>query len=160
MDVILIIHFLKLGFHQVLFFIHFFYNLLSRIYCGCEGTPYLLVITVIWLNLRLDVTQGSSKSLAFPNWLEICWTFLFHVSKTLTFKAFWSEGNSVLTTIPSILVSSVLALELWRTGLLAVLIKSFRIGILHKILELPSNVGLHLGIFIIWRLISLITFGL
>ena len=41
-----------------------------------------------------------------------------------------------------------------------VLIKSFRIGILHELLELPSDVGFHLGIFMIRRLIDLIAFGL
>ena len=78
------------------------------------------------------------------------------MSKTLTSKAFWSEGNSVLTAILSLLLSSVLAFKLRRTRLLTVLIKSFRIDILHELLELPSDVGFYLGILII----SLITFGL
>ena len=40
-----------------------------------------------------------------------------------------------------------------------VLIKCFRISILHELLELPSDVGFHLGIFIIYRLINLVTFS-
>ena len=67
----------------------------------------------------------------------------------MTSEALWSERNSVLTAILSILLSFVLAFELRRIGLLTVLIKSFRIGILQELLELPSDVGLHLGIFII-----------
>ena len=82
------------------------------------------------------------------------------MSKTLTFEALWFGGNSELTAILNILLSYVLALEMRRTRFLTVLIKSFRIGILHELLELPSDVGFHLRIFIIRRLISLITFGL
>ena len=82
------------------------------------------------------------------------------MSKTLTFEALWSGGNSVLTAILSILLSFVLAFKLRRTRLLTILIKSFCIDILHELLELPSDLGFHLGIFIIRRLISLITFGL
>ena len=82
------------------------------------------------------------------------------MSKILTSKAFWFGRNSVLTTIFSILLPSVLTFELRRIGLLTVLVESFCIGILHKLLELPSDVGLHLGIFIIRRLICLIAFGL
>ena len=81
------------------------------------------------------------------------------MSKTLTFEALWSGGNSVLIVIINILLFFVLVLEMGRTGLLMVLIKSFRIGILHELLELPSDVGFHLGIFIIYRLINLVTFS-
>jgi len=160
MDVILFIHLLELGFHQVLFFIHYFHNPLSRIHCGIESTQDSLIITIIWLNLRLNITQGSSKSPAFPNRLEICWTFLLHVSKTLTSEALWFKGNSILTAILSILLSFVLNFELRRIGLLMVLFKTFHIGILHILIDLPSDVGLHLGIFIIQRLTSLISFGI
>ena len=81
------------------------------------------------------------------------------MSKTLTSEALWFGGNSVLIVILSIILFSVLAFELRRTGLLMVLIKCFRISILHELLELPSDVGFHLGIFIIYRLISLVTFS-
>ena len=65
-----------------------------------------------------------------------------------------------MTAILSILLSSILAFKMRRTGLFSIFIKSFRIGILQKFLELPSDVGFHLGIFIIKRLIGLIDFGL
>ena len=65
-----------------------------------------------------------------------------------------------MTAILSILLSFALAFKLRETRLLTVLVKSFYIGILHELLELPSDLGFHLGIFIIRRLISLITFGL
>ena len=84
---------------------------------------------------------------------------MFYVSKTLTSEALWFGGNGVLIVILSIILFSVLAFELTRTGLLMVLIKCFRISILHELLELPSDVGFHLGIFIIYRLISLVTFS-
>jgi len=71
------------------------------------------------------------------------------MSKTLTSEALWSGGNSVLTAIYSILLPYVLTFELRRTGLLTILVKTFHIGILHELLELPNDVGLHLGIFII-----------
>ena len=77
---------------------------------------------------------------------------MFHVTETLTPKAFRSYGNSVLTAILSILLPFVLTLELRRTRLPTVLIEAFSIGILHKLLELPSDVGLYLGIFIVGRL--------
>ena len=160
MDVILFIHFLKLRFQHVLFIIYCFCNPFSRINCSSESTQDSHVNTIIWLNLKLGITQGSSKSLAFPNWLKICWTFLFHVSKTSTTEALWSRENSILTAILSILFPFVLTFALRRTGLLTVLVKTFHIGILHEHLELPSDVGFHLEIFIIWGLISLITFGL
>ena len=65
-----------------------------------------------------------------------------------------------MTTIFSILLSSILALELRRNELFTVFIKSFSIGILHELFKLPSDVGFHFTIFIIKILISLITFGL
>ena len=71
------------------------------------------------------------------------------MSKTLTSKAFWSGGNSVLIVIPSILLPSILALELRKTELLSVLVESFTIGILHELFELPCDIGFHLRIFII-----------
>ena len=82
----------------------------------------------------------SSKSLAFPNRLEICQTFLFHVSNTLTSEALCFGGNSILTTILSILLPSVLTFELRRTRLVTIPVKTFHIGILHEFLELPSDV--------------------
>ena len=81
---------------------------------------------------------------------------MFHVPEALTPKTLRSCGNSVLTTFLSILLPFVLPFKLRRTGLLAVLVKVPPIGILHKLLELPCNVGLHLGIFIIERLICVI----
>ena len=77
------------------------------------------------------------------------WTFLFHVSKTLTSETLWFGGNSILIAILSILLPSVLTFELRRTGLLMILVKTFHIGILHELLKLPSDIGLHLRIFII-----------
>ena len=74
---------------------------------------------------------------------------MFHVTKTLTPKTLRSCRNSVLTDFLSILLPFVLAIKLRRTGLLAVLVEGLSICVLHKILELPGDVGLHLGIFII-----------
>ena len=159
MDVVLLIHLLKLRLHQVLVFIYLFNNPFNKIYCDSEGIQYSLII-IIWIIFKLGITQGNNKGFAFPNGLEISWTFLFHVSKTLTTKTLWFGGNSVLIAIPSILLPFILALELWRTGLLSVLVKSFRIGILHKLFELPCDVGFHLRIFIIGRLINVTAFGL
>ena len=70
MDVILIIHILKLGLHQFLFFNHIFNNPISRINSGSEGIQDS-VILIVGIILRLGVAQGSSKCLAFPNALEI-----------------------------------------------------------------------------------------
>ena len=81
---------------------------------------------------------------------------MFHVTKVLTPKALRSYENSVLTAILSILIPFVLTLKLRRTRLPTVLVEAFSIGILHKLLELPGDVGLHLGIFIIRRLICLL----
>ena len=85
---------------------------------------------------------------------------MFHVTETLTPKALRPCGNSALTTIPCILLLFILALELRRIGLLTVLVKALRIGILHEFLELPGDVGLHLGIFIVGRLICVTVLGL
>ena len=148
MNVILIIHLLKLRFHQFLFFNHIFNNPISRIDSGNEGIQDS-VILIVRIILRLSVARGSNKCLAFPNALEICRTLLFHVTETLTPKALRSCGNSVLTAIPCILFPFVLDLELRRTGLYTVLVKAISFGILHKIFELPSDVGLHLRIFIV-----------
>ena len=74
---------------------------------------------------------------------------MFHVTESLTPKALRSCGNSVLTTFLSIFLSFVLTFKLRRTGLLVVLVETLSIGILHKLLEPPGDVGLHLGIFII-----------
>ena len=113
-----------------------------------------------WKIIRLGVIQGSSKGFDFPNGLEIGWTFLFHMPKTLTSEALWFGGNSVLTTIPSILLPFIMALELWRTRLLSVLVKSFCIGVLHELFELPYDVGFHFRIIIVWSLICVTVFGL
>ena len=78
---------------------------------------------------------------------------MFHVIEALTPKALRSCGNSALTTFLSILLPFVLPFKLRRTGLPAVLVEVPPVGILHKLLELPYNVGLHLGLFIIGRLI-------
>ena len=78
----------------------------------------------------------------------------------MTPKALRSCGNSVLTAIPCSLLPFVLAHELRRTGLPTVLVEALSIRILHEFLELPSDVGLHLGIFIIGRLICLTALGL
>ena len=82
------------------------------------------------------------------------------MSKTLTSKALWSGGNIVLTAFLSILLSSILDLELRRTRLLTVFIKPFSIGILHELFELPCDIRFHLRIFIIRRLINITTFDL
>ena len=148
MDIILILHLLKLGLHQFLCFIHIFNNPLSRIDSGSEGIQYS-VILIVGIIFRLSVTQSSNKCLAFPNALEICRTLLFHVTEALTPKALRSYGNSVLTAILSILLPFVLTLELRRTGLPTVLVETLPIGILHELFELPDDVGLHLRIFIV-----------
>ena len=98
--------------------------------------------------------------LALPNALEISRTLMFHVIESLTPKALRSCENSVMTTIPSILLPFVLSLELRRTRLPKVLVEALSIGILHKLLELPGDVGLHLGIFIVRRLICVTALGL
>ena len=41
-----------------------------------------------------------------------------------------------------------------------VLVKALPIGILHELLELPCNIGLHFRIFIVCRLISMTAFAL
>ena len=110
-DVILFIHLLKFRLHQVLFLIHFFNNPLNKIYSGSEGIQDSTIL-IILIILRLDVTQGNSKGLAFPNGLEIRWALLFHVSKALTSEALWSGRNSVLTAIPSICHPFILTFEL------------------------------------------------
>ena len=148
MDVILFIHLLKLGLHQYLFFIHIFNNPLSRIDSGSEGIQDS-VILIVEIILRLGVTQSSSKCLTLPNALKICRKLLFHVTKFLTPKALRSYRNNVLTVIPNILLPFVLALELRRIGLPTVLVEALSIGILHKLLELPGDVGFHLRIFIV-----------
>ena len=85
---------------------------------------------------------------------------MFRVPEALTPKTLRSYGNSVLTTFLSILILFVLSFKLRKTGLPAVLVEVPLVGILYKLLELSCNVGLHLGIFIIKRLICLIAFGL
>ena len=75
------------------------------------------------------------------------------MTKALTPKALWSSRNNVLTTIPSILLPFVLALRLRRTQLSTVLVEALCIDIFHELLELPSDVGFHLRMFIIRRLI-------
>ena len=155
MDVILIIHLLKFGFHQFLLFNHTLNNPINRINSGSEGIQNS-VILIVEIFLRLDVAQGSNKCLTLPNALEICRTLMFHVTEALTPKELRSYGNSVLTTFLSILLPFVLAFKLRRTGLPAVLVEAFSIYVLHKLLELPGDVGLHLGIFIIERLICVI----
>ena len=148
MDIVLIIHLLKLGLHQFLFFIHIFNNPLSRIDIGSEGIldSIILIVRII---VRLSVAQSSNKCLALPNAFEICKTLLFHVTEALTPKALRSCGNSVLTAIPSILLPFVLTLELRRTRLPTVLVETLPIGILYELLELPGDVGPHLRIFIV-----------
>ena len=54
-----------------------------------------------------------------------------------------------MTAIPGILLSFILALELRKTRLPTVLVEAFPIGILHELLEIPGDIGLHLRIFII-----------
>ena len=159
MDIILIIHLLKLGLHQFLFFNNIFNNPISRIDSGNEGIQDS-VILIVGIILKLNIAQSSSKCLALPNALEICRILLFHVTEVLTPKALRSCWNNVLTAIPCILFPFVLALELRRTGLPTVLVKALSISILHKFLELPSDVGLHFRIFIIRRLIRVTAFGL
>ena len=136
MDVILIIHLLKLGLHQFLLFNHFFNNPISRINSGSEGNQDS-VILIVGIILRLDVAQGGSKCLALPNALKICRTLMFQMTKFLTPKALGFYENSVLTAIPSILLPFVLTFELRRTRLPTVLVETLSIGILHKRLELP-----------------------
>ena len=148
MNIILIIHLLKLGLHQFLFFIHIFNNLFSGIDSGSEGIQDSIIL-IVEIILRLDVAQSSSKCLTLPNAFEICRSLLFHVTKALTPKALRSCGNNVLTAIPSIHLPFVLALELRRTGLPTILIEALPIGIPHELLELPGDVGLHLRIFIV-----------
>ena len=159
MDVILIIHLLKLGFHQFLFFNHIFNNPISRINSGSEGIQDS-VILIVEIILKVGVTQGSNKRLALPNALEIYRTLMFHVTEALTPKALRSNRNSVLIAIPSILLPFVLTLKLRRTRLPTVLVEALSIGILYKLLELPGDVGLHLGIFIIGRLFCVTALGL
>ena len=159
MDIILIIHLLKLRLHQVLLFIHIFNNPLSRIDSGNEGIQDS-VILIVGIIFRLDVALSSSKCLALPNALEICRELLFHVTEALIPKELRSYGNSVLTVIPCILLPFVLAFELRRSGLPTVLVEALSISILHKFLELPSDVGLHFRIFLIERLICVTTLGL
>ena len=148
MDIILIIHLLKLRFHQFLFFNHIFNNPISRIDSGSEGIQDS-VILIVGIILRLGVAQGSSKCIGLPNALDICRTLLFHMIEALTPKALRSCKNNALTAIPCILLPFVLDLELRRTRLPTVLVEALSIGIFHKLLELPSDVGLHLRIFII-----------
>ena len=85
---------------------------------------------------------------------------MFHVTEALTPKALRSCENSVLTAILSIRLPFVLTFQLRRTRLPTILVEALSIGILHKLLELPSDVGLHLGIFIVGRLFYVTTFGL
>ena len=159
MDVILIIHLLKFGLHQFFFFVHIFNSPISRIDSGSEGIQDS-VILIFGIFLRLSVAQGSSKCLTLSNALEIRRTLMFHVPEALTPKTLRSYGNSVLTTFLSILLPFVLPFKLRRTGLPAVLVGVPPVGILRKLLELPCNVGLHLGIFIIRRLICLTALNL
>ena len=159
MDIILIIHLLKLRLHKFLFFIHIFNNPFRRIDSGSEGIQDS-VILIVGIILKLGVTQSSNKCLAFSNALEICRTLLFHVTKALTPKALRFCENSVLTAIPSILLPFVLTLELRRTELPSVLVEVLPIGILHELLELPGDVGLHIRIFIVQRLIRVIALSL
>ena len=125
---------------------------IGKIDIGREGIQDSIILTV-GIIFRLDVAQCSSKFLAIPNGLEIYGALLFHVTEALTPKALWSYGNSVLTAIPSILILFILAFELRRTRLPTILVETLSICILHKLLELPGDVGLHLRIFIIQRLI-------
>ena len=148
MDIILIIHLFKLGLHQSLSFIHIFNNPINRIDSGSEGNQDS-VILIVGIIIRLGVAQSSSKCLTLPNALEIYRTHLFHVTEALTPKALRSCRNNVLTAIPCILLPFVLDLKLRRTRLPTVLVETLSISILHKLFELPSDVGLHLRIFII-----------
>ena len=151
MNVILIINLFKFGLHQFFFFVYIFNNPISRIDSGSEGIQDF-VILIVGIFLRLSVAQGSSKCLTLPNTLEIRRTLMFHVPEALTPKTLRSCGNSVPTTFLSILLPFVLPLKLRRTGLPVVLVEVPSVGILYKLLELPCNVGIHLGIFIIGRL--------
>ena len=92
---------------------------------------------------RSNIAQSSNECLALPNALEIYRTLLFHMTETLTPKALRSCGNSVLTVILGILLPFVLALELKRIGLPTVLVEALPIGILHELLDLLGDVGLH-----------------
>ena len=152
MDVILIIHLFKFGLHQSFFFVHIFNNPISRIDSGSEGIQDS-VILIVRIFLKLSVVLGSSKCLTLPNALEIRRTLMFYVPEALTPKTLRTCENSVLTTFLSILLPFILTFKLRRTGLPMVLVEVPPISILHKLLELPCNVGLHLGIFIIKRLI-------
>ena len=127
MDIILIIHLLKLRLHQFFFFNHIFNNPISRIDSGSEGIQDF-VILIVGIILRLSITLSSSKYLTLPNALEICRTLMFHAIKALTPKALRSCGNSVLTAIPCILLPFVLALALRRIGLPTVLVEALSIG--------------------------------
>ena len=80
----------------------------------------------------------------FSPFLMYKYIFDYLNKRSLSFRIF-----KVLIAIPSILLSFVLVLELRRAGLLAVFVKSFSIGILHKLFELPSDIGFHLRIFIV-----------
>ena len=156
MYVIFIIHLLRFGLYLFFFFVHIFNNPISRIDSGSEGIQDFFIL-IFEIFLGLSVAQGSSKCLTFPNALEIRRTLMFHVPEALTLKTLRSSGNSVLATFLSILLPFVLPFNLRRTRLPAVLVEVPPIGILHELLELPCNVGLHLGIFIIGRLICVTT---
>ena len=132
---------------------------LSRIDSGNEGIQDS-VILIVGIFLKFSVPQGSNKCLSLPNALEICRTLMSHVLEALTPKTLRSCGNSVLTTFLSILLPFVLPFKLRRTGLPVVLVEAFCICVLHKLLKLPGDVGLHLGIFIIGRLIHLTALNL
>ena len=147
MDIILIIHLLKLGL-QFIFFNNIFNNPISRIDNGNEGIQDS-VILIVGIIFKLDIAQGGNKCLALPNALEICKTLLFHMTEALTLKALRSYGNTILTAIPCILLPFVLAFKLRRIGLPTILVEALPICILHELLELPSDGGLHLRIFII-----------
>ena len=126
--------------HQIFFFVHIFNNPISRIESGNEGIQDF-VILIVGIFLRLGVALGSNKCLTLPTALEIRRTLMLHVLEALTPKTFRSCGNSVLTTLLSILLPFVVPFKLRRTGLPAVLVEVPPVGILHKFLELPYNVG-------------------
>ena len=65
MDIILIIHLLKLGLHQFLILIYIFNNPFSRIDSGSEGIQDS-VILIVGIILRLGVTQRAASALLFP----------------------------------------------------------------------------------------------
>ena len=71
------------------------------------------------------------------------------MTEGMTPKTLRSYGNSVLTTFLNILLPFVLAFKLRRTRLPAVFVEALSICVLHKLLVLPGDVGLHLGIFIV-----------